>query len=696
MNIDSVTRLIESAPVQEFRTLSALFLDLIGLSSATYCDGPYDGGKDFFLSKNPAGVDVGIQLSVEKDWRRKIEKDAKKVRDKYSSSVLYFISSRRVPEDTFNGVRQDILNTIGVTVIRYDNQAIASEIIKNNKLIELLEIFGIPIDKPDSKVKRFFGAKNEAIASLLVFGTDVKEFRKGIIESVVKSELSRHPNGIPRNDLVSLILNEYKFPDTQKSTILSQIDRLLQNTDLVSIDGKISLAACELSKYEGLRSCSEYEYQALRQEVDHFLSNLSISIDDEAKILILDNLLELAVILTSNNFESMAPKHRERDVYVVIRDALTASTQSSDVNAVFTGLAEIISNTDFAKKIAAAELYRCLLNTNSNQLIGALGGSEGLIVYIDSSVFIPMLCGLLFEPLSDRSGMSGSLLFKLIKGHKFTAVIADVYAEEVAAHLIEACRDYKELILTGEDLSYSGNAFVSHYSGYSRSKEGSGTTFDEYVRIFGVRLSSISHEMSDQQFYGVRDRLKSEIIRLSGNYGLEVAEIPKWKIDLEIEQVESALSEMRLTRPPVLVRHDAGIIKHLSSLSSTMMSAQVLCTWDNVHRLIAPGEEAGYHVLNPVAVIDLFSIARNETINIPLVNLIDFAKIQTDSAVELSSKIWDQIVSIEKGQLSDGKLILSAREFKDEFIATVSNVDDLDMEEVSKAWLAWKNSSANK
>lgn len=68
----------------------------------------------------------------------------------------------------------------------------------------------------------------------------------------------------------------------------------------------------------------------------------------------LNNLLELAVILISNNFESMAPKNREREVYVVVRDVLEASIDSVgidiDIDDVFSRLAEIISNTGFAKK----------------------------------------------------------------------------------------------------------------------------------------------------------------------------------------------------------------------------------------------------------------------------------------------------------------------------------------------------------
>jgi hypothetical protein len=91
MNIDSITRLIEASDVADFRTLSAQFLPMIGLEKADFCDGSYDGGKDFTIIETVKGIKIGIQLSVEKNWRKKIKSDA--IKTKKTSIQIYYILS---------------------------------------------------------------------------------------------------------------------------------------------------------------------------------------------------------------------------------------------------------------------------------------------------------------------------------------------------------------------------------------------------------------------------------------------------------------------------------------------------------------------------------------------------------------------------------------------------------------------------
>jgi hypothetical protein len=65
-------------------------------------DGPNDGGTDirvYSLPPNP--VRIGVQVSVEKDWKEKIEANAAKVNKKLGLECLRFISSRRIPEALF-------------------------------------------------------------------------------------------------------------------------------------------------------------------------------------------------------------------------------------------------------------------------------------------------------------------------------------------------------------------------------------------------------------------------------------------------------------------------------------------------------------------------------------------------------------------------------------------------------------------
>jgi len=267
MNVDSVAQLIESSTVQEFRTLSVLFLGLVGLSSATYSDGPYDGGKDFHLVKNPSGIDLAIQLSIETKWKVKLEKDAKKAKSNYQSTVMYFLSSRRIPERTFSEVSKSVLSNVGVSVFRYDCQAIASEIIKNNKVSELLSIFGITAAHAKQRSQRHFGAKNEAISALLIFGSDAREFRKGVYDSIFLSLLGRHPDGLARNSLVHRVVSEFGFSSAHHGSLDAHIDRLLQSGSVSRKEGKLFLSDTESTKYEGLRASSEYDFQVLEEAV---------------------------------------------------------------------------------------------------------------------------------------------------------------------------------------------------------------------------------------------------------------------------------------------------------------------------------------------------------------------------------------------------------------------------------------------
>lgn len=109
MNIESLARLIEAADVSVFRSITAIFVPLIGFDEASYCDGSHDGGKDFSLLKMPgSGIEVGIQISVDKDWRKKIEIDAAKLKKNYSTNLMHFICSRRIPEGSFEKLKEEI------------------------------------------------------------------------------------------------------------------------------------------------------------------------------------------------------------------------------------------------------------------------------------------------------------------------------------------------------------------------------------------------------------------------------------------------------------------------------------------------------------------------------------------------------------------------------------------------------------
>ena len=87
-----------------------------------------------FNSKIGDSQDIAIQISTEKDWKGKIVKEAEKIKKNYRIKSIIFVSSRRIPENTFQKLATEMLKEIGISITRYDNQAISSEFILNNRV----------------------------------------------------------------------------------------------------------------------------------------------------------------------------------------------------------------------------------------------------------------------------------------------------------------------------------------------------------------------------------------------------------------------------------------------------------------------------------------------------------------------------------------------------------------------------------
>ncbi len=689
MNVEALARLIEGADVSSFRSIATLLIPLIGLNNVDYCDGPYDGGKDFSLATMPAnGVKIGIQISVEKGWQAKLEREAAKLKHNFDTNVMYFISSRRIPEGSFEKVKEEIFRSLGVSVNKYDNQAIATRFIINNTVNDVLLILGIDVGADNNRQAKYLGPKNEAVSSLLLFDKDSKDLRQRFFQSIIMSTLSRIEEGERRESLIHVVKNKFDLDDTQSVQIGSNIDRLLQSGELISDRGFIRLTKSILERYIGLRKTTELELEVLKSDFEKKLSSLSLNFDEKTKSILLDNFLDLIVYLSGKEYSTYEVANKNNVAFEAIKGIFDSKYGVEKSSSIFKEFAEFFAASEFCKHIACAKLYDAFINTKSSDLINALGGTEDLNVYIDSSVFIPIICGILYEKVSDRFSQSGSALYQLIKDHKFNAIVPHDYMEEVASHLIEACRDYKHIIETDIDLSHSGNAFVSHYSNYR--KKYSDLLFEDYVKVFGVRLGNITADMSDTTFYSIRDRITTELASISAKYNFSVERQYVEYFEKQIDRLKDFLNENSISKAEVLIKHDARIIAYLSGDYVRSGVVKLLCTWDKIHSLINPDGGNGYYVMHPIAIIDYLSLAKGGDGQNSIVHLLDFAAVQEEKDLELSAKIWDSIAKIESDNLSDAQLMLSAKEFKNDYISKHANSDEFVHKEIERSWMAWR------
>ena len=565
MNIDFLSNIVESADVSTFRTIASVFLRSVGYPKAFLSDGPYDGGSDFFVHKDPAtGIETAFQLSIEKDWKKKLLQDIRKAKTNYPTiSAFVFMSKRRIPLHSIQKVNTTLVQSIGLSATHYDNQAVATEFIEKNLVPKLYELVGIQLTQEDPP-KSFASPKSEATAALLLFSSDSGNFRSEMLENLLSAELLEH-SPAKESDFVEGFLQRHNFNALQAIDVARHIARGIDNGKFKRHRSVLEITDSQKTRMLGIRSLARGEFAALKESVTQLMNSTSPKIPTKDASAILKGLLELSLALWRRTAPHRAKKSSQKadETYHAIYTSLTRALGEKEAKRSMTALAEIVSRSTFVKNIASSELFYSMLRTNSQQVVSALGGHKGMIVIFDTSVAIPLLCGLLFDPVGDHWAYSARLLIDLLRQHKFNAVIPSQYLEECAAHLIDCCRNYQPLLLAGKDLSYSTNAFASHYSQLIKLGASAPSSFDSYIRTFGSPSGRQYSDFSDEFFFSVRDKLILSMRTLFNKYGIRSLGIT----DSRYYRTEAELSKLSTNagqaRAGMLVTHDAQVIGYL-------------------------------------------------------------------------------------------------------------------------------------
>ena len=193
-------------------------------------------------------------------------------------------------------------------------------------------------------------------------------------------------------------------------------------------------------------------------------------------------------------------------------------------------------------------------------------------------------------------------------------------------------------------------------------------------------------EENSYKFKETRNVLQSSIQEILKTY--EIITIDNYVLNDYTQEIQN-LIEIRSRKADILLEHDASTIKYLSS-SLNIDNNNILCTWDrslieykSIHKL-------QFHILSPIALIDLLSMAKGEKTNYALASYKNFAKLQNEQILEMSSIVWETLIKIERNELLDGELIRKAKSFQNTYAEKYHNLDELDQKKISEDWLAWK------
>jgi len=689
MNIDFIANLIEATDVANFRTLATIFLRSIGYSRGFFSDGPYDGGVDFFIHKESGGVETAFQLSIESNWRKKLEAEIKKAKVNHPGVVSFiFVSKRRIPTHSIQKVNTTLVQQHGLSAVHYDNQAIATEFIAKNLIGKLYEILGV--EPPPPPPKQLTTPRAEAAAALLIFGSESQNFRSEMTLNLILSEL-RKIEGETEAQLCEKIIEAQDLTEAQRPEVLRSIRHAVSSRKIQIKGNQLYLADEVRALQDGIRALSAGEFKELRVAAEAYLTRINSTIPLPIDRL-LEDLLQLSIALWRRTSPHPATQGAGDvdQTYTRIHAELTSILGAQQARQVLAGMGDIVAKSDFAKRIAVAELYHSLVRTPSSQLVAALGASKGLLVYFDTTVLIPILCGLLFDRVDSHGSYSAQQLIALLAEHKFSAVAPDKYVEEAAAHLVECCRNYQALLRAGEDLSLSANAFASHYSQLRKLAGNESLSFDDYIATFGSPPGDRFSDQSDGFYYPTIKKIKEYMARLLSRYSIDYLELDGRRFDSIFQRVSESLSTANLHRPQIAIEHDARVLGYLEGPSVEAGFAKVLATWDSMHLRLNPTWDS-YCVMNPASVTDILAVLRSEESSKPLTQLTDYLSMQSEESVRTSVRVWDEIVNLEKGKLADGALLAKARSFRKDYIDHHVESKDFDASAVASLWLKWKS-----
>ncbi len=302
MKLDSLVRLIASSDFMAFREMAVRFLVLRGYVDPSLTDGWRDGGTDVrIFHKPPNPAKIAVQITVERDWSKKLRDDSQKIKDRLDIDTLIFISSRRIPETDFYEESQQIWLDYNVHVSKMDSQAIASTFFNAGETAFVLKSLGIDTSRESFHSR--YSPKDDLAASFLFFSEETIDLRKEIVRSAIFSSLLQEPNGISRDQLRAKTLAILSLTIAEGHSVDSSIDRLLQSGEIIQTETLIKLK-------DNLREAGLSNLVIRDQEVDGLKAKLTELIlkqnpkrrlEDDFLEKILENSGALIAAVSSNN-----------------------------------------------------------------------------------------------------------------------------------------------------------------------------------------------------------------------------------------------------------------------------------------------------------------------------------------------------------------------------------------------------------
>lgn len=569
MIIPTLKRAIQAREEKGFYDIALLFLSAHGYKDLSVVDGTGDGGRDVTCSLK----DLRIQLSVRKDWLRKVNDESRLTKNAGKSHFIYVTNRPISPAEQTEFQTKKHVNRGDVVVTIYDLNAISTTLAQSGVIHRAYELLGMNVDG-----KLQATSKEIALSTLLLFSPEAKELRANVVEANITAWMLK--NGPASEDRaiagVALLLPYPAVADDIKQSI----GRLRAEGRIVEASGQLSLSA---QAAETAKAAEEEYLQSASADLKLLERKYGLGADDAQRLLALS--LEL-IVRDKPLEERSAPA-----------DALAAFVAEKRLNSKKAELYEDLAKTGIARFDQYGKAIDRIFSTNTFDIYRALGRRTAITMVLDASVAMPMLCGLAFRSVKSRFGIAAEKLRMLCAEHNFEIVVPSFYLNEMASHGLKAkdfVATYKNLPVEARDaLVGSRNAYLSHYERMKALMTTAGEaspTLEEFLDYFGFGPMS-SLQTAENRLNSLLEEHGIRTLRYS---------------HLDMELRKRVVNCKDAFESSYIIDHDAMA---LSLLHDDDDSGFVFATWDHI-LINMVAEIDRIYADTPARIIDFLSMAK--------------------------------------------------------------------------------------
>lgn len=622
-------------------------------------DGTGDGGVDAWIDLPSGRIPVQFHAGRAQAW------DAKLARDLGAHDVLrehgrmFFVCAQTPALDTRLKQVARLEREHGVTITVMDAREIASMASDPQVLAALSRVVGIT---PAERASRRSDAALDARLAFMFFHDKSGDFRAEVARSVLSACLLRESEPIEMDKLLERAIDAAGIPGAVRRPFRQELEALATEGMVEVRDGRVAATSTLREITQSVLDIQAAAAKSLREECVRALDQ-RIHLKHDREAAVEDVFDDLGLLLRESLAETLpgrasdATTMRLNAVERRLSDHLKPGGGSAA--EALKVLVDVAAASPYGRALAAAEVFIQMADRDSAHLATSLARRSRLVIWLDASVALPMLCGL-HDRIAEGWATSeiavelhGALLERDIE-----AVVPSVYLEEMAAHLIEAARRYRPLIGADPDLARSENFYVAHFHAVAQCRGETATLpqFDRFLQDFG--LPRQWEELSESNFTALRRRIERELeLLFKRYYGIGVH---------RIKSTDAIPLPDEPDRSDIVLRHDRCVARDLEETAHGMNEGILLCSEDRWFVRVLT--EKDILALNPAVFLDLLQIVRPTARTRQLAAVRKLAETFSERVVARGAAAWDLVAQLVSPGLSNRDLLQQAREFKEEYL----------------------------